>query len=208
LKFCFCIFSWIFLFHRLGPSASQTAGDDDKVAEIVKALSLLSVTMKQPWCRDLMTELGFCLPGQVPEDQELNDAKDGRPSGSRPSGSTPVSPAHVPAPKPAPKATPTPPTPPEETPSATPPAATSLKFRSQRLEPRSLKILELGLLSSTALLTEQPMLACREGCTLLVKLSAQTWRSFGLAAERTFDVFGLKNMLKQISIQCDSHTFS
>lgn len=111
-----------FWFHRLGPSASQTAGDDDKVAEIVKALSLLSVTMKQPWCRDLMTELGFCLPGQVPEDQELNDAKDGKPSGSRPSGSTPVSPAHVPAPKPAP--TPTPPTPPEETPSA-PPAATS-----------------------------------------------------------------------------------
>ena len=110
----FLYFSWIFCFTGWAPSASQTAGDDDKVAEIVKALSLLSVTMKQPWCRDLMTELGFCLPGQVPEDQELNDAKDGRPSGS-----TPVSPAHVPAPKPVPKATPTPPTPPEETPSAT-----------------------------------------------------------------------------------------
>ena len=63
------------------------------MSEIVKAMSLLQSTMQQPWCKDLMMQLGFAPP--VHHDQAVQDAKDGKPSSSRPSP-TPV-PAAAPA---------------------------------------------------------------------------------------------------------------
>ena len=64
---------------RLGPSASQAAVDDDKVSELVQALSLLQSTMSQPWARDLMRNLGFGA-----DSEDVAAAREGRPAPSRP----------------------------------------------------------------------------------------------------------------------------
>ena len=74
------------------------------MSEIVKAMTLLQLTMQQPWCKDLMMKLGFVPP--VHHDQALQEARDGKPSSSRPSPTpvptpVPAPAAHVPAPAPA-----------------------------------------------------------------------------------------------------------
>ena len=86
---------------RLGPSASQLPIDDDKVSELVKAMSLLQTSMQQPWCKDLMVKLGFTAP-DLSGGQELRDAQAGHPAPARPAGSTataptPAAPASTPA---------------------------------------------------------------------------------------------------------------
>ena len=76
---------------RLGPSASQAAVDDDKVSELVQALSLLQSTMSQPWARDLMRNLGFGADSEasVPFTAPLTPGSVSPASGAAPKSSTP-----------------------------------------------------------------------------------------------------------------------
>ena len=77
---------------RLGPSASQFPVDDEKVSEIVRAMSLLQTTMQQPWCRELMTNLGFAPPSSSQEG-DLANAKAGLPASARPVAPSSAAPA-------------------------------------------------------------------------------------------------------------------
>ena len=77
---------------RLGPSASQHPGDD-KLAEVMKAFTLIQSVMAQPWAQQL---LGSTMAKPVNETSEVDDAKNGLPSGSKP-GITPTSPVASPA---------------------------------------------------------------------------------------------------------------
>ena len=68
---------------RLGPSASQTAPDapeDDKINEIVKAVSLLQSVLSQPWAQKVMNQLG----GVAAIDPGVANAHGGAPSSSKP----------------------------------------------------------------------------------------------------------------------------
>eukprot|EP00435_Cladocopium_sp_Y103_P017753 s4024_g4.t1 len=61
-------------------------------------MSLLQVSMQQPWCKDLMAKLGFIAPDLLTGGQELQDAQDGRPAPARPAGATPASTPATPSP--------------------------------------------------------------------------------------------------------------
>ena len=57
--------------------------DPNSVAEIVKAISLLQVVMKEPWAQKLLQQ-NLSIPPVDTSDRELEDAKDGKPSSSVP----------------------------------------------------------------------------------------------------------------------------
>ena len=111
--------------------------DDDKLSEVVKALSLLQVTVQQPWCRDLMAKIGLAV--QPVESEAVKAARDGNPSSSKPG---PVLPTPAPSPSPTPAqpakapepgtvSTPAEETPADATPDETPPVEAEADTSSQ-----------------------------------------------------------------------------
>ena len=66
--------------------------DTDKLAEVVKAFSMIQSLMAEPWAQQF---LGSTVAKPV-ENPEVKDAKAGLPSGSRP-GTTPTIPVATPA---------------------------------------------------------------------------------------------------------------
>ena len=66
----------------MGPSASQLHVPDDKVAEVVKALTLLQSVMKEPWAQQLV--------GTVTDADEVTKAELGAPASSKPGVSRPA----------------------------------------------------------------------------------------------------------------------
>ena len=77
---------------RPGPSASQVQSpvhipdgmDSNSVAEIVKAISLLQVVMKEPWAQSLLQQNLSIPPVSGSECSELRDAETGKPAPSAP----------------------------------------------------------------------------------------------------------------------------
>ena len=61
---------------RLGPSASQLHVNDDKVSEVVKALTLLQSVMKEPWAQQLI--------GTISDVDDVTKAELGAPASSKP----------------------------------------------------------------------------------------------------------------------------
>ena len=83
----------------MGPSASQHPGDEDnKIVELVKAMSFLQVAMKEPWAQKVLSADLSGLLG-VPN-CEVKDAMDGKPAGSAPKPANPPAPTRVPSPAP------------------------------------------------------------------------------------------------------------
>ena len=75
---------------RLGPSASQLMGvDDDKISEVVKAMSLLQSVMREPWAQQLLNNVSPAT--------EVDKARSGAPTSARPA-STSARPDMTPAP--------------------------------------------------------------------------------------------------------------
>lgn len=89
----------VLLIPRPGPSASQAPSpsdipdgmDPNSVAEIVKAISLLQVVMKEPWAQKLLQQ-NLSIPPVDTSDGELKDARDGKPSSSVPQRVAPTTP--------------------------------------------------------------------------------------------------------------------
>lgn len=89
----------VLLIPRPGPSASQAPSpsdipdgmDPNSVAEIVKAISLLQVVMKEPWAQKLLQQ-NLSIPPVDTSDGELKDALDGKPSSSVPQRVAPTTP--------------------------------------------------------------------------------------------------------------------
>ena len=85
---------------RLGPSASHVAVDQEKAAEFVQAVTLLTSVMKEPWAQQLVTNMQLDLPTT-----DFVSALRGSSSSSRPIATAPVAPvAPVPPSVAAPKA--------------------------------------------------------------------------------------------------------
>ena len=112
---------------RLGPSASQLPANDDKISDFVKAFTFLQTAMKEDWAKQLMTTLGSKDEMGVSEPKdEVEKARHGLPSSSRPTASAPK-PVEPAKPVPSPAVEPTPASTPASAPPATPasaPAAT------------------------------------------------------------------------------------
>ncbi len=71
---------------RLGPSASQRGGDENKLSEVLKAVQVIQAAMQEPWAQALLGQgQGIGAPGS-----EKKDAEDGKPAPSKPA--TPVPP--------------------------------------------------------------------------------------------------------------------
>lgn len=85
---------------RVGPSASEVHGgadDDDQVAALVKSLSHIQHTLQDPKLRAVISNVApqllsaFATSG----DAELDNARDGKPSSSRPTTPAPTEPVDV-----------------------------------------------------------------------------------------------------------------
>ena len=75
---------------RLGPSASQVgSGEDSKVSEMLKAITVIQQAMKEPWAQKLMGGLNI-FTNDYPDSQEVKDARDGLPSSAAPKAVPPA----------------------------------------------------------------------------------------------------------------------